>query len=343
MTDSTYQDLAHSLRAANRARAWPVFLVVVGLASVLPFAVIPFAQHVIPGTSSALNILTALVFIGANFHVSATSWFYTDKPMRDFFRAYPVRYLIVPSILIAGGAALFYFIAPALRGYLLIGFFCWQLWHYQKQNLGLLSFVAAGTDRVPLSIWERQTLALSAVAGILGFFKLYSVGLPGLSAEFGWLHDVGAGLYFLSPLAFCMAMFKSPSLRANRLRLACLALGMLFFLPTFLFSDWISATLSYAVAHGLQYLVFMGFVAVGRPNPIASLVMLLGLGTLGGLALNAAILAPDWSGFAYGHAAYGAFLGAVMTHFVLDAGLWRLREPFQRRYMRDRFSFVFDR
>jgi hypothetical protein len=32
-----------------------------------------------------------------------------------------------------------------------------------------------------------------------------------------------------------------------------------------------------------------------------------------------------------------------MTHFVLDAGLWRLREPFQRRYMRDRFSFVFDR
>jgi hypothetical protein len=87
----------------------------------------------------------------------------------------------------------------------------------------------------------------------------------------------------------------------------------------------------------------MGFVAVGRPNPIASLIMLLGLGTLGGLAFNAAILAPDWSGFAYGQAAYGAFLGAVMTHFVLDAGLWRLREPFQRRYMRNRFSFVFDR
>src|SRR5260370_4891418 len=233
--------------------------------------------------------------------------------MRDFFRAYPVRYLIVPSILIAGGAALFYFIAPALRGYLLIGFFCWQLWHCQKQNLGLLSFVAAGTDRVPWSIWERQTLALSAVTGMSAFLKLYRFVLPVLSAEFGWLHDIGAGLYFLSPLAFCMAMFKSPSLRANRLRLACLALGMLFFLPTFLFSDWISATLSYAVAHGLQYLVFMGFVAVGRPNPIASLVMLLGLGTLGCLALNAAILAPDWTALAHGHATYGAFLCALLT------------------------------
>ena len=45
----------------------------------------------------------------------------------------------------------------------------------------------------------------------------------------------------------------------------------------------------------------------------------------------------------YGFALYGAFLGTVMTHFVLDAGLWRLREPFQRKYMRQKFYFVFDR
>jgi hypothetical protein len=184
---------------------------------------------------------------------------------------------------------------------------------------------------------------LSAIAGILGFFKLYSVGLPGLSVAFSWAHDVGAGLYLLSPLAFVVALHKTPKLRANGPRLACLALGMLFFLPTFLFSDWISATLSYAVAHGLQYLVFMGFVAVGRPNPIASLVMLVGLAILGGLALNAAVLASDWPDFGYGHAAFGAFLGAVMAHFVLDAGLWRLREPFQRQYMRQRFHFIFNR
>jgi hypothetical protein len=343
MTDSTYLEPAHGLRTISRVGAWPIFLVLVALASVLPFAAVPFLQHVIPDTSAAPAILTTLVFVGANFHVAATSWFYTDKPMWDHFRSHPRRYLIAPGALIAGGAVLFHFIDPAQRGYLLIGFFGWQLWHYQKQNLGLVSFVAAGTDRVPLSAWERRTLALSAIAGILGFFKLYSVGLPGLSVVFSWAHDVGAGLYVLSPLAFVVALHKNPKLRANGPRLACLALGMLFFLPTFLFSDWISATLSYAVAHGLQYLVFMGFVAVGRPNPIASLVMLVGLGILGGLALNAAVLASDWPGFGYGHAAFGAFLGAVMAHFVLDAGLWRLREPFQRKYMRQRFHFIFNR
>jgi hypothetical protein len=85
----------------------------------------------------------------------------------------------------------------------------------------------------------------------------------------------------------------------------------------------------------------MGFVASGRSNPIASLVLMLGLATLGAMVLNAAILAPGQLG--YGYALYGAFVGVTMSHFVLDAGLWRLSEPFQRRYMREKFYFVFDR
>jgi len=87
----------------------------------------------------------------------------------------------------------------------------------------------------------------------------------------------------------------------------------------------------------------MGFVSIGRLKPIGSLVILLSLSMLGALALNAGIRAPTWSNFTYGYAIYGAFIGTVMTHFVLDAGLWRLREPFQRQYMRKKFYFVFDR
>jgi hypothetical protein len=40
---------------------------------------------------------------------------------------------------------------------------------------------------------------------------------------------------------------------------------------------------------------------------------------------------------------FRAFIGVTMSHFVPDAGIWRLREPFQRRYMRKRFFFIFDR
>ena len=342
MTISSYGDAAYNLHTRSHAKVWHLFLVLVSFASLLPFVAVPFAQHIIPKTTSALFIIAALNFIGANFHVAATSWFYTDPVMRSHFRASPLRYLVVPCLLVTGSAVAFYFLDPALCLYLLIPFFWWQLWHFQKQNMGLLSFIAAGTDGVPLSIWERRTLALSAVAGMLGFFHLFDIGLPNLSSEFALLHQIGAVVGWLLPIAFFVSVIKTPALRANRLRLVFFLFGTLFFLPTFVFSDPVSATFGYALSHGLQYLVFMGFVSVGKKNAVASLVVLLAMATLGGLLLNMA-MAPDWLASPTGRALFGVFLGAVMTHFVVDAGVWRLRETFQRRYMREKFYFIFNR
>jgi len=320
-----------------------LFLVSVSLATLFPLLAVPWTQHAVADTGSALGLVVALNFLGANFHVAATGWFYSDREMRSHFRSRPRRYLIVPCLLVLGSAAAFQFLAPPLRGYLLAAFFCWQLWHYQKQNFGLLSFVAGGTDGVSLSAWERRTLGLAALAGILGFFSLNRIGLQSLAPEFARLHQVGGALYLLVPVVFAVAVARTPALRTNRLRLACLAMGAAFFLPTFLFDDQLSATMSYAIAHGLQYLVFMTVVAAGRRNPVASLLTLAAMATLGALLMNAAIQAPDIADLSYGNALYGAFIGAVMAHFVLDAGIWRLREPFQRGYMRKKFSFVFER
>jgi hypothetical protein len=113
--------------------------------------------------------------------------------------------------------------------------------------------------------------------------------------------------------------------------------------PLFIFSDFASATLGYALGHGLQYLVFMGFVGAGKKNAIVSLATLLVMGTVGAVVLNAALLAPDWLASPFCRALYGAFYGAVMAHFVVDAGAWRLREVFQRSYMREKFYFIFSR
>jgi hypothetical protein len=54
------------------------------------------------------------------------------------------------------------------------------------------------------------------------------------------------------------------------------------------------------------------------------------------------IVKATWS---YARAAdflFGAVLGATMSHFVVDAGAWRLRMAKQREYMSKRFYFVFD-
>jgi hypothetical protein len=43
-----------------------------------------------------------------------------------------------------------------------------------------------------------------------------------------------------------------------------------------------------------------------------------------------------------GDVVFGCYLGLVMAHFVVDAGIWRMREPFQRAYLGRSFGFLFD-
>jgi hypothetical protein len=342
MTDSVVAP-GYATQVRRHATAWRAFVVLIALATISPILVVPFTQHAMSDTDAALGIVVTLNFLGANFHVASTGWFYTDPEMRRHFRDHPLRYLVVPALLIAGSAVAFLLADKPVRGWMLAAFFAWQLWHYQKQNVGVLSFMAAGTGSGPLSIWERRTLAAAAVAGILGFFSLFKIGLADFAPQFAQLHQLGLAVYLLVPVLLAIAVLKTPALRSSNLRLGYLVLGSLFFLPTYLFDDQMSATLGYAVAHGLQYLVFMGVVSVNRAKPIASLLLLVGIATLGALVLNDAIQAPDWSTSPYAFAIYGAFIGTVMAHFVIDAGIWRLREPFQRGYMRKRFFFVFDR
>lgn len=342
MTDSVV-DPAYALRTRRNTTAWQAFVVLIVGVTILPILFVPFSQHVMTDGDSALGAIIVLSFIGNNFHVAASSWFFTDREMRTHFRSHPRRYIVVPALLLIGCALLFQFADKPLRGWTLATFFAWQLWHYQKQNVGVLSFIAAGTGSGPLSVWERRTLAAAAVAGILGFFSLSRIGLGDWASQLAQLHQLGAVTYLAVPVFFAIAVAKAPSLADCKLRLIFLALGASFFLPTYLFDDPMSATMGYALAHGLQYVVFMGIVSVRRRAPITSLIMLLGLSVLGALLLNAAVGAPDITDLPYGFAIYGVFVGTVMSHFVLDAGIWRLREPFQRAYMRERFSFVFNR
>ncbi len=343
MTDSVF-DADLGTRTRRNERTWRLFLVLVSLVTLLPFIGVPWAEHVAPKSDASLQtmVLLSFIFIASNFHVAATGWFYTDPKLRPHIRARPVRFVVAPVLLIAGSALLFQFASQAQRAYLLAAFLCWQLWHYQKQNVGLLSFVAAGTQTGPLSVWERRTLMLAAVAGILGFFSVSEFSQSPMAPRLAQLHQLGALVYLLVPIALAIAVIRTPALRRSRLRLAYLLLGASFFLPTFIFSDQMSATMGYAMAHGLQYLVFMGVVAAGRPRPAMAFAVLVSLGAFGAAALDAARDAGDRADLSYGFALYGAFLGVVMAHFVLDADIWRLREPFQRAYMRARFYFVFD-
>jgi hypothetical protein len=42
------------------------------------------------------------------------------------------------------------------------------------------------------------------------------------------------------------------------------------------------------------------------------------------------------TGGSVAHVVYGGYLGVVMAHFVVDAGIWRLRDPFPRAFLSSR-------
>jgi hypothetical protein len=85
----------------------------------------------------------------------------------------------------------------------------------------------------------------------------------------------------------------------------------------------------------------MGLLAGARTTdrPVGlSVLILVNVALLVGIALNR-------MSHLHGHpgavqALFGAYLGLSMAHFVVDAGLWRLRDEFPRAFLTARLPFL---
>ena len=184
-------------------------------------------------------------------------------------------------------------------------------------------------------------MQLAVIAAILALVKLYDLG-NGL-VESRVVHVIWIAAACLQGVAILLALAIAFSIRHQQgaaRRMAVIGLGTLFFLPSFLYANPINAVLSYALAHGLQYLVFMGYIGDRQRSRLTSWARLVALTlALGGLLVvlqrggNSPVLAF----------LFGVYLSIVMTHFVMDGIIWRLRDAPQRAYIGRIFSFVFTR
>jgi hypothetical protein len=86
----------------------------------------------------------------------------------------------------------------------------------------------------------------------------------------------------------------------------------------------------------------MYFVGASRNRGVLGVASVSMVGILGGLALTL-MLKDLGEGSLATRVFFGMALGTVMSHFVIDAGVWKLRYPFQRGYMKEAFAFVFNR
>jgi hypothetical protein len=145
-------------------------------------------------------------------------------------------------------------------------------------------------------------------------------------------YDLGVALFVASTVLLLKVLLTTPRLRADLPAVIFTVLGWAFFLPTLVSTNQLVGFWSYAIAHGAQYLIFMIIVSGNRKRGIV------------GLSLFVLVFAAMLVAFEHlnrSGAGFAAYTGIVMSHFLIDAKIWRLREPLQRGLIEQRFGFIF--
>jgi hypothetical protein len=152
-------------------------------------------------------------------------------------------------------------------------------------------------------------------------------------------------LFPAAALVFAMAVVAGVALLARRPAAqrpsgftVMYLMALLFSVPVFVFGSPYAAAGGMTVAHGMQYLLLVGLVAAGSGARPVRLATLCNVALLGGIALEKASHLHDAASAE--RLLFGAYLGAVMAHFVIDAGLWRLRDPFPRAFLAQRMPYL---
>lgn len=296
-------------------------------AIVLAGVLAPSAGHD-PGLELGLPLLFA-----ASMHVAATPWLATIGEVRACAASRRVRLVVAPIVAMAACVVVAGQLSTGAIEWCLLPFFAWQFVHFAKQNVGIAG-LAAGADRVQgPTARERRWILAAGIAGVAGLLARPSLVEVRVSAN--------PGLFTLAMLAFCacavgglLELRRRPRSQRSCGFTASYVVAVCFSCPIFFASSPYAAVAGMTIAHGLQYLGILGLVAAGptsRRRRGLRVALLVNVACFGGLAIHAASRLRD--PIPGGHLAFGAYLGAYVAHFVVDAGLWRLSVPSSRHFV----------
>jgi hypothetical protein len=286
-------------------------------------------------------LLAGVLFIASSVHVASSGWFASLPEVRHEAASHRGRYLWAPITLVVVTAAVAASVSPSTFRALLLGFFTWQFFHFQKQNLGIAALAGTSGGDGSLTAPERRALVAAAIAGIVALAARPDLLDVAVDVPWRGLFAVATVGYGCAVVLGAVTFSRRPRDRRHAPITILYGAGLLFFVPVFLFESPYAAVAGLTIAHGLQYLLLVGLVAWGGPpgaDRATSLAVLVNVAVLGGAVLAAlSHLHDDGPGL---QALYGAYLGVVMAHFVVDAGLWRLRDAFPQAFLLARVPYL---
>jgi hypothetical protein len=336
LTGDRVLEAAHPANARLRSRR---FLIALALVTLVPLVGVPLSSLVMSAFGGGLMPGTfALLSITGPMHVASTSFFYFDRDFWPVIRESPMRCLWslgwLPLTLLAFGVVGTAMLGP-WAGLILFSFHnTWLFYHYQRQNFGLISFVSThvGCGRLPPRVnTALNVAALGAIICMLGTPNFFPNpgGLVTANASFV-MRTAGTVVYALSICLMIWAFRSEPRLRQSALVIGGLILGLGFFLPAIVFPMAGLGFMPYAIAHGAQYILMMSVLSGRSSRGWLAFLTMCALGATLGFAMDS--MRSWW--------AMTVSIAFVEVHFLIDAKVWRLREPPQRAIINRRFDFL---
>jgi len=324
--------------AFTSGRRKAVFFGVLALVTALPLfglgLVLPMANPA--GTQFAGMLAGMFPIIAATGvgHVASTAFLYMDRGFWPLMRQNRGRFFLWP--LLAVGVFLGAFaISPVAAVAFNLAFAAWQLHHYQRQNYGVIAFAAQDRKVGKLPETLRLVLDLGTAGGVCGLISNVGFATGPAAQDHAMLLGLrfcGMGFFAASTVVLAYLLVTSRRLRADPLVLGFTLLGWAFFLPVLMSRDILVCVQSFAIGHGAQYLVFLAIISGGsRFRWVGPVVM-------------AGVTFVTWKLFTLlsaSPAGAAAYTGLVAGHFMVDAKVWRMRDPLQRSLIRERFGFLF--
>lgn len=309
--------------------------------SLLPSLVCLLNFGVTDGHIYPLAVILSIISFSSGSHVWMNLAYLASPTWRAYFRQYPVRFYVVPVLIVCASTLIIAQPVKAIGlGFLYCAGFV-NIWHHSKQNWGVLSLIgrARGRNVSPM----MQPLCRAWI-----FFAVpLCMSFPEVSAWVGpdKLHDaavVCAAIF----AAYCgyhiwkarFAVNQDPLVLIATLALLC------YFVPfTFLWNKpW---GIIAAGAHSLQYHLIV-LSSLSMSNRKASRQVWLGaaitvcvMAILTGAAF--VTIKTGWQQWdnVWLRSVFGAFIGVNLTHFWVDAFIWKFTNSDVRKLHGDAFSF----
>lgn len=325
-------------------------------------------------------LLVALWGFMSDSHVFATGYLYLRPRNFDGIRYRWTLLYLVPIAIVAMNLWAITMLPTAHLMWFMIVYVHYALFHFARQNIGVLSFVTMTSARRPLHRREKLILNGVAICGMFGALKLYAPGLLLNPEHFAF--DLSAIAVVIEPLyiagligygvvfALAAGHFFTHRQSYDAYSATIFWLCVAWYVPIYAaLGHPLLSIASFTTAHGLQYLVLLGFHAYRRSKLRVARRSDSGAfpGTLNGwyalmpcLALLAAALTGallwhypqlPFAGFseiiqtmagAGGIAKAGAGLvaGITLAHFWVDQFIWRSRTPERRGWLIENYPFL---